>query len=240
MTSTLDPGALRAFMAQAEPTDRTVEEAVTDALRGAIVRGLLIPGQRLRQEVLAAELGVSRIPLRDAFRRLSAEGLIQIDGRRGARVASLTSADASELYELRRMLEVHCLQLAIRSLTAEGAANLLEMAAHLDPAAGHRAAGGVSARGFYSELYRWSDRPRMASMIIQVRHELNRYHALLDVPLDAEIHGRIREAIRTRDSAVAAQAMREHLRRSRNELVAVLRRSTTCVSRPRRRVAQHG
>jgi DNA-binding GntR family transcriptional regulator len=240
MSGALDPHALRAFMTQAEPGDRTVEEAVTDALREAILRGVLPPGQRLRQELLAAELGVSRIPLRDAFRRLSAEGLIHIDGRRGARVASLTAADASELYELRRMLEMHCLRLAIGNLTEEGAARLLEMAAHLDPAAGHRASGAVSARGFYTELYRWSGRPRMASTIIQLRHELNRYHALLDVPLHSEIHGEVREAIRTRDAAVAALAMRQHLRRSRNELVAVLRKSSAPGARPRRRPAPRG
>lgn len=235
-----DPGALRALMNQDVPTDRTIEEAVTDALRQAILRGLLVPGQRLRQEILAAELGVSRIPLRDAFRRLSAEGLIQINGRRGARVASLTAADASELYELRRILEVHCLQLAIRNLTDEGAVNLLDMAAHLDPAAGHRASGGISARGFYTELYRWSGRPRMAGTIIQLRHELNRYHALLDVPLDSEIHGQIRDAIRARDAAASAQAMRRHLQRSRNGLVAVLRKSSAHGGRPRRRAAAGG
>ncbi len=237
MNGTLDPGALRAFMTQGEPGDRTAEESVTDALRQAILRGLLVPGQRLRQEVLAAELGVSRIPLRDAFRRLLAEGLIHIDGRRGARVARLTTADASELYELRRMLEVHCLQLAIRNLSDEGATGLVEMAAHLDPAAGHRAQAGVSARGFYTELYRWSGRPRMAATIIQLRHELNRYHALLEVPLHAEIHGRISEAISSRNPGAASIAMREHLQRSRNELVAVLRKTTAKGARPRRRAA---
>ena len=240
MSGTLDPGALRALMTEANVADVTAEETVTVALRQAILGGLLRPGERLRQEVLAAELGVSRIPLRDAFRRLSAEGLIHIDGRRGARVTSLDADEVAELYELRRLLELHCLRLAIRRLTDEGAAELLEMATHLDPAAGHRAEGAISARGFYTQLYRWSGRPRMASTIIGLRHELNRYHALLDVPLHREIHDQIREAIRTRDPEAAARAMRVHLRRSRDDLVTVLRRHAARGSRPRGRPPARG
>lgn len=240
MSGTLDPGALRAFMTDGDVADGTAEEAVTAALRQAILRGVLRPGERLRQELLAAELGVSRIPLRDAFRRLSAEGLIHIDGRRGARVTSLSVDEVTELYELRRLLELHCLRLAIRRLSDEGAAGLLEMATHLDPAAGHRAEGAISARGFYTELYRWSGRPRMARTIIGLRHELNRYHALLDVRLHPEIHGRICEAIRTRDPEAAARAMRDHLRRSRDNLVTVLRRNSARGGRPRGGAAARG
>jgi DNA-binding GntR family transcriptional regulator len=67
---------------------RSAEEAVTDALRQAIREGVLAPGQRLAQADLAEQLGVSRIPLRDALRRLEAEALVHIDGRRGARLPS--------------------------------------------------------------------------------------------------------------------------------------------------------
>lgn len=221
-----------------EGSDATAEEATTTTLRRAILQGVLAPGDRLRQEVLAAELGVSRIPLRDAFRRLEAEGLIDIDGRRGARVSSLSVDDVAELYELRRMLELHCIRLAIRNLTDEGAAALLAMGAQMDIHAGHELPGGVSRRGFYAELYRWSGRRRMASLILQLRHELNRYHALKDVPLSNEIHERIREAIAARDPELGARVMRDHLRSSRNELLAVLRREerarTTRVRRPPR------
>lgn len=220
-------GALRAMMAEAEvkeSTDTSAEEATTTTLRQAILKGVLAPGDRLRQEVLAAQLGVSRIPLRDAFRRLEAEGLIQIDGRRGARVASLSTEDVAELYELRRMLEVHCIRLAIRNLTDEGAAALIAMGEQMDIHAGHELPGGVSRRGFYGELYKWSGQRRMVSLILQLRHELNRYHALKDVPLSAEIHERIRECIATRDADRAVRVMRDHLRASRNELLTVLRR----------------
>ena len=200
----------------------TAEEATTATLRRAILLGVLAPGDRLRQEVLAAELGVSRIPLRDAFRRLEAEGLITIDGRRGARVASLTADDVAELYELRRMLEPHCIRLAIRNLTDDGAAALLATAERMDVHLGHDVPHGL--RGFYAELYGWSDRRRMVAIILQLRHELHRYHALKDVPLSPDIHLRIQECIRDRDADRAARDMRQHLRTSRDDLLAVLRR----------------
>lgn len=227
--------ALRELMVEGGGGDATAEEAATSALRRAILGGVLAPGDRLRQEVLAAQLGVSRIPLRDAFRRLEAEGLIDIDGRRGARVSSLSSEDVAELYELRRMLEVHCIRLAIHNLTDEGAAALLAIAEQMDIQAGHERPGGVSRRGFYAELYRWSGRRRMAALILQLRHELNRYHALKDVPLSPDIHDRIRECIAARDPERAARAMREHLRTSRDELLAVLRREERARRVPARR-----
>ncbi|HXG39492.1 MAG TPA: GntR family transcriptional regulator [Candidatus Limnocylindrales bacterium] len=219
------------------PNALTAEEIATNALRQAILEGRLAPGERLRQEVLAAKLGVSRIPLRDAFRRLAAEGLIQIDGRRGARVASLSIDDVAELYELRMMLEIHCIRLAIRNLTDEGAAALLALADQMDIQAGHDAPGVISRRGFYTELYRWSGRRRMATLIIQLRHELNRYHALKNVPLSPEIHRQIRECIAARDPERAARVMREHLRTSRSALLAVLRRESRQRGRRTRRRA---
>lgn len=218
-------GALRALVGvRPDGSDATAEETTTSTLRRAILEGVLAPGERLRQEVLAAELGVSRIPLRDAFRRLEAEGLIRIDGRRGARVSSLSIDDVAELYELRLMLELRCIRLALRNLTDEGAATLLEHGEQMNINAGHELPGGVSRRGFYAELYGWSGRKRMASLILQLRHELNRYHALKNVPLSVEIHARVREAIRARDPEQAARVMRDHLRTSRDELLAELRR----------------
>lgn len=233
--SAFEAGALRAMMSEADiGDDATAEETATAALRHAITRGVLAPGQRLRQEVLAAELGVSRIPLRDAFRRLQAEGLIEIDGRRGARVASLSIEEVAELYELRRMLEVHCLRLAIRNLTDDGAAALAALADRMDVDAGHSRPGGVSRRAFYLELYSWSGRRRMVALILQIRHELSRYQALTAVPSSPEIHRLIRECVRTRDADAAARHMRDHIRRSRDDLLAVLRRDQRRTGRPRR------
>lgn len=236
MKGTIPPGVLRAFMDESPVgVDSSAEESTTSALRKAILGGVFEPGDRLRQEVLAAELGVSRIPLRDAFRRLEAEGLIHINGRRGARVASLSLEEVAELYELRRLLEVHLVRLAIRNLTDEGATALLELGRQMDITAGHAVPGGVSRREFYAEFYRWAARPRMTSLILQVRHELHRYHALKDVPPAPTIHAELREFIKMRDTEGGARLMRDHLRTSRDSLIGALRREARTRSAATRR-----
>lgn len=223
------------------PDVPSAEETATAALRVAILRGILPPGERLRQEDLAGQLGVSRIPLRDAFRRLEAEGLVRIDGRRGARVASLTADDVAEIYELRLMLEVHCIRLAIRNLTDQDAARLLEMSEHMDRVATRDDEGRLSRRAFYAELYRHSGRPRMADLILRLRDDVHRYHILKNSGESLSAHAQLRDAISTRDGERAARIMRQHLRMARDDLVEILRQEERkrglSARRPRRRAA---
>jgi DNA-binding GntR family transcriptional regulator len=94
-----------------------------DALRGAILRGELLAGHSIRQDELAAQLGISRIPLREALRQLQAEGFVTSSPHRGVVVAALSVEELREICELRTQLECHLLALAVpehdaRSLAA--------------------------------------------------------------------------------------------------------------------------
>ena len=82
----------------------SISEAVTDTLRSAILNGQLKPGQKLPQAEIAEQLGVSRIPLRDALRRLEVEGLVLMDDRRGARVAEVSMEELDEIFQMRILL----------------------------------------------------------------------------------------------------------------------------------------
>lgn len=203
--------------------DRSAEESAAGALRTAILRGILAPGDRLRQEHIAEQLGVSRIPLRDAFRRLEAEGLVRIEGRRGARVASLTSADVNEIYEMRLLIEVHCVRLAVRNVTDEGVARLAAMSSrmHID----HEGEPGrLARRAFYAELYQWAARPKMREVILRLRDDVHRYHVLDSDAASHGAHRQLLDLIAARDAEGAARLMRRHLRAAREDLVASLRR----------------
>lgn len=81
------------------------ETSVADYLSAAILNGRFVPGQRLIEAELTTNLGVSRGPVREAFRRLSAEGLIEIVPNRGAVVRRLSMVEAIELFEIRMELE---------------------------------------------------------------------------------------------------------------------------------------
>lgn len=207
---------------------RSAEETAASALRSAILQGVLAPGQRLRQVDLAEQLGISRIPLRDAFRRLEAEGLVYIDGRRGARVATLTADEVSEIYETRTLLEVHCIRLAVRNINDAGVERLIAMSHHMDAIAHDAEEGRVARRAFYAELYRWSGRPRMRQLIMQLRDDVHRYHVLSGHSWlehgAAGTHAQLRDALRARDPDAAARALRRHLRIARNDLVGDLKR----------------
>src|ERR1700736_458108 len=91
-----------------------LHDQVVTELRHAILSGRLKPGERLVEERLADELGVSRNPVREAIRALASEGLIEVTARRGAAVATMTEQEVRETIELRALLEGQNARLAAR------------------------------------------------------------------------------------------------------------------------------
>jgi len=106
-------------------TRRVLSDVVTDDLRQAIVEHDLEPGRRISEDELAAQMGVSRGPVREALARLESEGLITLERHRGARVASWSEQDIAEIYSMRTVLEELAIEWACKNATA---ANLTEMA----------------------------------------------------------------------------------------------------------------
>src|SRR5262245_5445046 len=96
---------------------QTLTTAVADRLRDKILRGEFREGEQLRQHAIADELAVSRIPVREAFRQLEAEGLIKIIDHRGAIVAALSPEEIEELFDIRAALESVTLRQAVPRLT---------------------------------------------------------------------------------------------------------------------------
>ena len=94
-----------------------LRQVVTDALRKAILSNRLKPGERLVEEQLAADLGVSRNPVREALRVLESEGLVEISPRRGASVTNVSEEEAQEIVEVRAAMEGLCARLAARRCT---------------------------------------------------------------------------------------------------------------------------
>lgn len=101
------------------PSRGNMPDAVANALREAILDGVLEPGSWLREAEVAGELKVSRTPVRDAFRILAAEGLVNISANQGAIVSPMTSDDVIELYVMREALEGLASRLAARRAPRE-------------------------------------------------------------------------------------------------------------------------
>jgi DNA-binding GntR family transcriptional regulator len=116
-------------------TDRSLSEVVTERIRGRILNGTLKPGERLVEDRLSAELGVSRVPVREALRGLSAEGLVTLLPRRGATVVEVTPESVAELVEVRALLEGLNARLAAQRHDPEIVAQLKETLARGNEAA---------------------------------------------------------------------------------------------------------
>lgn len=201
----------------------SAEDAVTAALRDAILSGRLAPGERLAQTELARQLGVSRIPLRDALRRLGEEALVKVDGRRGAWVTALTKRDIAEIYELRIMVEGRCIRYAVGNLAdEEERESLLELSKHMDSSNRDAMQGRAARRRFYDVLYSHAGRPRMHRLIMQLRDNVGRYHLLQDTDLSHAAHSQVRSCIRSGDVAGAAAAVTAHLEEARDDLLATM------------------
>src|SRR5829696_3252000 len=99
-----------------------------ETIRDRILQGELPAGKRLTVRELAESLGVSVTPVRDAFNRLAADGLVAVSPRRGTYVASLTTRDVRELYDLRIMLEPAAAEIAALSFSEDEVAALRAVA----------------------------------------------------------------------------------------------------------------
>ncbi len=121
----------------AVPQDNVASRRIADTLRAAILDGRYRPGERIRQEEVAARSGASRIPVREALRMLDSEGLVTLVANTGAWVASLTMDECVETYLIRERLEPMLLRFSLPGLDAATVARLGQLAAAMEaPGAG--------------------------------------------------------------------------------------------------------
>jgi len=151
----------------------TIATQVVDELRRRIIGGQVRAGEKLQQEQIAQELGVSRSPVREALRQLEAEGLVTLISQKGAEVAPISLAEVSEMFEMRLMLEPHLLQLAIPNLTeAEFAAAATTIAAMEEA---DIAAWGVLNWELHRGLYEPAARPTILRTLDRIHQSIDRY-----------------------------------------------------------------
>lgn len=105
----------------------TLREMVADEIRNMILAGSLKQGERLLEDHIAAQLGVSRNPVREAIRSLEATGLVELRPRRGAYVTSLDPEGAIQLLELRSVIEAYAAELAAQRRTSEDIARMTQL-----------------------------------------------------------------------------------------------------------------
>lgn len=145
----------------------TLEMQVHQELRTAIIKGHLARGERLVQDVLATQFGTSRIPVRDALKRLETEGLVTTDERGSYIVSVFGPEDVAEVYGLRMLLEPYAAGKAIEHLTASKLAELEGIEQEMRAAAHEQDIERYVAlnQTFHLTLYALSRQRRLVAMI---------------------------------------------------------------------------
>lgn len=150
-----------------EPQEEGLNSAVYAELRQRLVTGRMSPGHELSTRSIAAELGVSQTPVRDALSRLSAEGAVSIRSKRRVRVPPMTSERFDDLLNCRVTLETEAAALALPHLTAQHIEQLKKIDAELDAAiaSGDPDAYMSANYRFHFALYRASGRATLIQLI---------------------------------------------------------------------------
>jgi DNA-binding GntR family transcriptional regulator len=207
----------------AKPTGRlenlTLWERVHAHLREEILANRLPAGTELQETSLAAELGVSRGPIREAIGRLAAEGLVVVRPRRGAVVRSLTKDEFIEAYEVREALEAMAARLATARLGQAGLARLEQLTRAMEQ---HADRDEVDAffdanAEFHASLVDAAGNGRLKEMHAQLVGQMNRYQRrslALRGSLRQSVaeHRTILEALAAGDPERAARVTAEHVR----------------------------
>ncbi|RZJ09400.1 MAG: GntR family transcriptional regulator [Rubrivivax sp.] len=212
----------------------TAAERIAQEIRGRILSAAWPPGMPLRQEALAAEFGLSRMPVRDALAQLQREGLIQPIGDRGLRVAALSVPDSDDIFSLRELLESRALALAVprhdsRSLKAlrraqEDLADATAVAEWID-----------GDRRFHELLYAPCGSPRLLALIEGLRNEVERFclagmsHETRRAEWGDE-HEALIAAVEAADAVAAVDALTTHLRGTQAVVAAYLAGTAPLIS----------
>ncbi|WP_308282969.1 GntR family transcriptional regulator [Pseudonocardia nigra] len=203
-----------------------LRDRVRDELRARIADGRIGPGERLYETAIAEELGVSRLPVREAIRMLESEGMVSVLPRRGGvLVRQLDRRDVEDLFDVREALEVLAARRAAERAGPEeldGLARLLdETRRALD--AGDSAAVDAANTAFHEQIYRLGRNQLIPEMLGPLT---GRLHWLFRQNVEHERvlgdHERLHRALVAGEPDLAAAAALEHIRSSRRMVLAML------------------
>jgi DNA-binding GntR family transcriptional regulator len=207
-----------------EPRERrTTSDYVVEALREAIITGRFEDGEELNQVELANHFKVSRVPVREALRRLQAEGLISAEAHRRAVVRGFTRDRISEIFEIRALLETYMLKRAAPD--REVVAELRRMCDEMAGAPSH-AEWLEHNHAFHRALLEPSGAKTALTLVEQLSRRVERYvrrsggvHRTREV---GEEHRQIVEALELADIRKAGDLLRRHILRSRDRVLDAL------------------
>jgi DNA-binding GntR family transcriptional regulator len=195
----------------------TAEEEAYRHIQRALRLGRYKPGDRLIPEEIAAEIGMSRMPVREAFRRLASDGLVVLRPNRGCVVAGLTVDELYEIFEIRSVLEGLALRLAMPRINDEELEEFERLLNRMERAGQSGSSDWVARhQEFHGRICALSQRPKLIHQISALHTVIEPYMRLwfdyVEKPLSArEEHAAVIAALRSGDAGHAEQVMQDHV-----------------------------
>jgi len=196
---------------------QTLRERILETIREAILNGQLKPGEKVAEPELAERFGISRTPIREAFRQLESEGYLTVIPRKGAVVTDLSEREVEEFYSIKSILEGYAARMAAEKMTDKDCERLETINLRLKQLAAEgdvktffrvhdefhelfiRAAGNDKLFTLIGQLLRKFNRLRMASLALPGRMEIS-----------VQEHNKILEAFRQHDGEKADNLVRKN------------------------------
>lgn len=217
------------FNSQVLSTSENISEEIARMLRNAIFHGDLGPGERIKEDAVAQELGVSRTPVREALLLLKSEGIIEMPRNRGARVRAYDPVEAVETYELRALLEGFAARKAAENLSESTLDQLVESCVRFSALCeeGDPKEIGRENQFFHHTILSASGNSRLESVVREVMQLPLVYTSYVWRSAErrqnsAGYHRRITEALQARDGEQAERLMQEHTLQTRDALIATI------------------
>ncbi len=225
------------FPSTPELFSQSVSQQISEFLRSAVVQGTIKPNQRLFEESIAKELGVSRTPVREALRRLEAEGLVEYVPQRGTVVRQVSVEEVSQIYDVRVLIEGHAAKLTAISIQPQDILTLetlcTSFAAVMD---GEESQPEKVPKlwdlnnRFHSSIVDFSGNIILARILrigLQLPGIYRTYYWYDDNNKESsrQFHFRIIDAIKERDALKAEQLMQQHLIEAKALIVEKMERT---------------
>jgi DNA-binding GntR family transcriptional regulator len=208
-----------------EDDGRLLSARIADEIRSAVLSGEMRPGMRVRQELLAAKFGASRIPVREALKQLENEGLVILAPNRGAWIADVNSEESVEIYKIREVVEPLAIFESVPHLMDADIASLTAMVHELERV------GTVEEyiqldRAFHLKTYSRAPMPQLLAMIERFWNSTQHFRrqfvkeslAKDGLPFSDPQHLLLLDTISARDAEGARGVIHLHIRRTRLQI----------------------
>ena len=210
-------------------TRHSLPDVIAGDIRERILSGELAEGEAIRQEALAREYDVSRMPIREALKRLDAEGLVQFTTNRGATVTKHSLREIGEIFDLRNLIEVDLFRRSIPAMTSQDFTRCAEILDAMEASYDADDVGkwGALNHQYHTALYAAADRKLSNSILQGVSLHSDRYVRMhLSVMKQREPakkeHRDLLALAEARDTKAGCTLLSRHIERTKDELLKLV------------------